>query len=404
MVGMQYSYVGYTVEDGLIRGRIQADTEVEARTEITDHGYKLLEMKRIKQLPGMEDLFPSFFKVSGKDLVRFTQQLAIMVRGGGSLQRAMELLQEETHNRIMSRILASIIKSLDQGGSLSAAMALHPTIFSQRFVSVVAAGEHTGRLAPALDQLAEIQEKEQEAKQRAKRTMMMPMFTIGAAGIMLVLMLTVLMPPLLKTFERMGSDIPLITRVTMGTMGVVTGNMKMIALGLIVGAIVIALMKRVKSTQYILHWLKARLPILGPLVLAGELAQFSRTIAMLLQAGIPLASALPLGISGSKNLLVRQAFAAGEESLLSGHGLTEALKKYPILPKMWVELVMIGEESNTLGQTMGDLADAYQKELENRLGGLLAMLEPLSTILVGGIVLFIALSMFLPIYSGLNSV
>ena len=163
-------------------------------------------------------------------------------------------------------------------------------------------------------------------------------------------------------------------------------------------------MQRIKSTQYILHLVKARMPILGPLVLAGELSQFSRTISMLLQAGISLASALPLGIAGSKNILVRQALGAGEESLLSGHGLTEALKNYPILPKMWVELVMIGEESNTLGRTMEELADAYQKEQENRLSGLLALLEPLSTFMVGGIVLFIALSMFLPIYSGLNGV
>jgi type II secretory pathway component PulF len=316
----------------------------------------------------------------------------------------MELLQEETHNRILSRILSSIIKSLDQGGSLSSAMALHPAVFCPRFGSVVAAGEHTGRLAPALDQLAAIQEKEQEAKQKARRTMMMPMFTIGAAGVMLVLMLTVLMPPLLKTFERMGSDIPLITRVTMGTMGLVTGNLKMILLALVASVILFALIRRIKSAQYLLHLVQARSPILGPLVLAGELSQFCRTIAMLLQAGIPLASALPLGISGSKNLLVRQALAAGEESLLSGHGLSEALKGFSILPKMWIELVMIGEESNTLGRTMEELANAYQKELENRLSGLLTLLEPLSTFLVGGVVLFIALSMFLPIYSGLNSV
>ena len=140
------------------------------------------------------------------------------------------------------------------------------------------------------------------------------------------------------------------------------------------------------------------------MILAGELSQFSRTISMLLDSGIPLATALPLAISGTKNVVVKRAFLAGEESLVAGHGLSDALKDNTLLPKMWVELVMIGEESNTLGQTMGELADAYQKELENRLGSLLTMLEPLSTFAVGGIVLFIALSMFLPIYSGLNSV
>ena len=102
--------------------------------------------------------------------------------------------------------------------------------------------------------------------------------------------------------------------------------------------------------------------------------------------------------------MIKQALIAGEESLVSGHGLSDALKDNPILPKMWVELVLIGEESNTLAVTMDELANAYQKELENRLGSLLTLLEPLSTFAVGGIVLFIALSMFLPIYSGLNGV
>jgi type II secretory pathway component PulF len=223
----------------------------------------------------------------------------------------------------------------------------------------------------------------------------MSMFTIGASAVM---------PPLLSTFERMGNDIPLITRIAMGLIGGVTNNMKMIVGGAIAVAALFWLSKRVSSLQYWSHMIQARAPILGPLIMAGELSQFSRTIAMLLQSGIPLATALPLGISDTKNLVVKQAFAAGEESLVSGHGLSEALRDHSILPKMWVELVMIGEESNTLGQTMNELADAYQKEVENRLGNLLALLEPLSTFAVGGIVLFIALPMFLPIYSGLNGV
>ena len=214
--------------------------------------------------------------------------------------------------------------------------------------------------------------------------MMMPMFTIGAAAVMLLLMLTVLMPPLLSTFERMGNDIPLITRIAMGTMSLATENLKTGAI-VIVGVFVLLLLaKRVKSISYGLHLIQVKAPILGPLILASELSQFSRTIGMLLQSGIPLATALPLAITGCKNLTLREAFLAGEESLVSGHGLSVALKDYPMLPKMWVELVTIGEESNSLAQTMSDLADAYQKELENRLGSLLALLEPLSTLAVGG--------------------
>ena len=132
------------------------------------------------------------------------------------------------------------------------------------------------------------------------------------------------------------------------------------------------------------------------------MAQFSRTNAMLLEAGVPLARSLPLAIGGCKNLALLRAFNAGEESLMSGHGFASAVKHYPVLPKLWVELVSVGEENNMLGTTLSDLATAYEKEVDNKLGSIISLLEPASTFVVGGVVLFIALSMFLPIYSGME--
>ena len=123
---------------------------------------------------------------------------------------------------------------------------------------------------------------------------------------------------------------------------------------------------------------------------------------MLLEAGVPLSSSLPLGITGCKNLAISAAFIDGEQSLLSGHGFTEALAGYSVLPRLWVELVAIGEENNVMGRTLTDLADAYEQEVENKLGAILALAEPMSTFMVGGVVLFMALSMFLPIYQGMG--
>ena len=123
---------------------------------------------------------------------------------------------------------------------------------------------------------------------------------------------------------------------------------------------------------------------------------------MLLQAGVPLARSLPLAIGGCKNLALLRAFNAAEESLMSGHGFSAEVAKYSIMPRLWVELVSIGEENNVMGRTLTDLAEAYEKELENKLGAIISLLEPASTFAVGGVVLFMALSMFLPIYSGME--
>lgn len=125
---------------------------------------------------------------------------------------------------------------------------------------------------------------------------------------------------------------------------------------------------------------------------------------MLLEAGLPLSSAMQQGLSSCKNAVIRKAFADAEESLLSGHGMVDALKRHPILPTMFVQLMAIGEESNSLERTLGDAADTYSKQLEQRLNSILGMLEPASTVFVGGIVGFIAMSMFVPIYSSMQAI
>lgn len=148
---------------------------------------------------------------------------------------------------------------------------------------------------------------------------------------------------------------------------------------------------------------RTRLPLLGGLVIAKEMSRFASTVSLLLGSGVALADALKLGLSGCRHLPLKRAFQEAEESLLSGHGLAEALKRHPVIPTLFVELVVIGEESNTLARTMNDAATAYQKHLDQRLNSLLGMLEPVSTLIVGGIVALIAFSMFVPIYASMDS-
>ena len=399
---MQYNYVAYTLEEGVLKGKIEADSEGEARGEVIRQGYKILRLSPARKMPGREEMFPSLFKVKTGELVRFSRQLATMVRGGSSLQRGLEMLELETNNRVMRRVLGNVRKTIDQGGSLSGAFAEFPQVFNTRYTSVVEVGEHTGALADSLEQLASTLAREHEAVQKFKRTMMMPAFTMGASLAMLVLMMTVMLPPLLDAFESRGTDVPLMTKIAMAIINTVESNLLFIGAAIVMIVVTIAIVRRIPTTQYALHMMITRIPIVGGLIVTREMAQFSRTNSMLLEAGVPLARSLPLAISGCKNLTLLQAFNAGEESLMSGHGFASAVGRYSVIPNLWVELVAVGEENNVMGRTLSDLATAYENEVENKLGSIIAMLEPASTFVVGGVVLFIALSMFLPIYSGME--
>ncbi len=401
---MQFQYVAYGSTVGIVKGQIDCSTMAEARAEVARHGYKPLKVAPARRLPGMEKILPSLFHVSTAELVHFCRYSATMLGSGGNLLHTLEMLQAESRNRVMRNVLGAIRKALDEGGSLSSALAEHPKVFSPLFVSVVEVGEYTGRLAPALEHIADMLEADHEAKQKAFRTMMYPVAIMGLSLATMAVLMTVALPPLLKVFSQMGAHTPIMTKIAVNLVAGIKANFIKIFAGAVIAAVVFSLLRRFPKTKYMLDSIQSQLPMMGSFVVAGELSRFSRTMAILLESGVSLSTALKLATSGCKNLVMKRAFNDAEESLLSGHGLTEALKKHKILPPMFVELVMIGEESNSLRRTMNDAADSYQKQLERRLNNLLGMLEPVSTVVVGLIVGFIAFSMFVPIYSGLNAI
>ena len=370
---MQYKYLAYNLDEGIIKGWVEARNAAEVRDELVEHGYKPLDVSTGWHPPTVEDLMPSLFKVGTGELVRFSRQLATMVTSGASLILTLEMLHSDSNSRGMKRTLTAIRKTLDEGGSLSEALAAHPKVFSSLYVSVVQVGEMTGRLGLALEQLSDILEAENEAKQKAIRTMMYPLAIISLSMVTLFVLMTVALPPLLAVFENMGAEIPAMTRFIVSAMAAFKEHF-------------------------------VALIVLGSFIVSGEISMLSRTLSLLLEAGVTLAEALKLAIGGIKNQILRDVFLEAEESLLTGHGLSDPLKNHSILPTMFVELVTLGEQSNSLQSTMSDVADAYQKQLERQLDSLLGMLEPASTVVVGGIVGFIAFSMLVPIYSGLNAV
>ncbi|MFN3973820.1 MAG: type II secretion system F family protein [Dehalococcoidia bacterium] len=400
---MHFRYEAYSRHSGIVRGQVEAQDIAEARGLVLQQGYKPLRIAPARRLPPLEDLFPTLFQVKTPELVRFARQLAAMLASGGSLLRILALLQEEARNPRFRRTLSAIAKTLDAGGSLSTALAQHPQVFSPLFVSVVRAGEHTGRLAPALEHMADILEKEHEARQKVVRALTYPLAIMGLSMLTLGVLVTVALPPLLKVFEQMGANLPLATRLTLALVGGIRNNFLPFFLGALALPTALMAVRRTRWGRYRLDRAMLRLPVIGTLVMAGELSRFSRTVAMLLEAGVPMLTALHLGQEGCRNWAIRQAFGNAEEGLMGGRGLTPSLKRHTFLPTLFVELVLIGEESNSLHRTLRDASQVYQKQLEDRLNALIGLLEPLSTVAVGAIVGVIAFSMFAPIYSGLDT-
>ncbi|MCH7481571.1 MAG: type II secretion system F family protein [Chloroflexi bacterium] len=400
---MQFRYVAYLPERGVFKDTIAAPDQNEAAAAVASLGYRLLKIAPVRGVPGLEAMFPSMFKAGTGDLVRFFQQVASMLGSGGNLLRALEMAGSESKSRVMRRVIGEMRTNLADGESLSQVMHRYPAVFSELHLSIVEAGESTGRLGPSLEQLADMLAGDAEAKSRAMKTMMYPMTIIGMSFATLGVLMTVAVPPLLKVFEQMGAGSPAAMTATIAAIGFVKENLLMILGAGAATVLGLAGLRRVPGAAGVIDGVSARLPLLGPLSIAGDMARFSRTVGMLLEAGVPLSDALPKGIGGCSNVRVKEAMRAGEESLLAGRGFASELRRHRVLPSLFLELISMGEDGNQMARMMNDAAVTYQKEREARLGSLLAALEPASTVVVGGIVAFIAFSMFVPIYSGLDA-
>ena len=229
---MQYNYVAYTLSEGVIKGKLQARVEDDARAELEEKGYKILSLKTPSKLD-LSKLVPEE-KVKAKELLHFCRQTHVMLASGSNLIRALEMLQGEGASRPMKKILARIQERINEGDSLTVSLREFPNTFDEVFISLVEVGEFTGKIGPALEQLAEIMEQQAKAKAEAEavKAMMMPIFLIGSSMMMLGFMVFVAFPPLINTFDSMDVPIPLPTRLMiMGVEGAV-GGIRYIGIGL----------------------------------------------------------------------------------------------------------------------------------------------------------------------------
>ena len=401
---MRFRYVAYNLKQGVTEGMLDATDQPAALAEVSSWGYRPLSVVPASGVAGISEKLGLQSGVPNGDIVHLTRQLATMVGSGGNLLRSLQILQNEAKNKSLSRILRAIYNDLDNGVSLSSALKEHPKVFNDLYVSMVEVGEYTGRLAPALEEVADILHQEHEAKQKAMQAMMYPLAIVALSMVTLVVLLMVAMPPMLKIFEQTESEVPMMTRVTIGLVTGITANFREISVALALLMIGFVAFRSHPAGRYCIDSAMAGSPVLGPFVIAGEMSRFARTLATLLDAGVPLSDGLRLAMKGCKNQVVLRAFEDSEASLLSGHSLGEPLRQHKIIPSMFVELILIGEESNSVAKTMRDAGLTYQQQLETRLDNILGLIEPASTVAVGGIVGVIAFSMFLPIYSGLNTV
>ena len=381
-----------------IQGEIEGDSKVAVASQLRSRGLIVVDIN--EQGGGDNDLFRRWKKVKPDELTIATRQFSTMVSSGMSLLRVLYVLEEQSENPKLKEAFASVRKDVEAGLSLSDSLARHPDIFNELYVAMIAAGETGGILEETLKRVADQLEKDASLRRQIKSAMVYPMVIGGFALLVVIALVTFLVPVFVGVFKDFGGDLPAITKVTVTISDVVTKKPYVIIA--IVWGTIFAFRRWKKSTRGKEQWdrFKLRIPWkIGDIVQKVALARFARTYSALIAAGVPMLEAIEITGRTSGNKVVEHAMEAVHESVRNGGTIAAPMRTEPdAFPGMVVQMVAVGEETGALDEMLAKIADFYEDEVAAAVKALTSILEPLMIIVVGGIVGFIVIAMYMPLF------
>ncbi|EMT2244969.1 type 4 pilus assembly protein PilG [Neisseria gonorrhoeae] len=382
----------HSASDKLVNGEVSAFTEEEARKKLAKRGIRPLQITRVKT--------SSKRKITQEDITVFTRQLSTMIKAGLPLMQAFEIVARGHGNPSMTEMLMEIRGQVEQGSSLSRAFSNHPKYFDRFYCNLVAAGETGGVLESLLDKLAIYKEKTQAIRKKVKTALTYPVSVIAVAiGLVFVMMIFVL-PAFKEVYANMGAELPPLTQTVMDMSDffVSYGWMVLIALGFAIYGF-LKLKARSIKIQRRMDAILLRMPIFGDIVRKGTIARWGRTTATLFAAGVPLVDVLDSTAGAAGNLIYEEATREIRTRVIQGLSMTSGMRATELFPNMMLQMSSIGEESGSLDDMLNKAAEFYEDEVDNAVGRLSAMMEPIIIVILGLVIGTLLVAMYLPLFN-----
>lgn len=382
----------HSASDKLVNGEVSAFTEEEARKKLAKRGIRPLQITRVKT--------SSKRKITQEDITVFTRQLSTMIKAGLPLMQAFEIVARGHGNPSMTEMLMEIRGEVEQGSSLSRAFSNHPKYFDRFYCNLVAASETGGVLESLLDKLAIYKEKTQAIRKKVKTALTYPVSVIAVAiGLVFVMMIFVL-PAFKEVYANMGAELPALTQTVMDMSDffVSYGWMVLIALGFAIYGF-LKLKARSIKIQRRMDAILLRMPIFGDIVRKGTIARWGRTTATLIAAGVPLVDVLDSTAGAAGNLIYEEATREIRTRVIQGLSMTSGMRATELFPNMMLQMSSIGEESGSLDDMLNKAAEFYEDEVDNAVGRLSAMMEPIIIVILGLVIGTLLVAMYLPLFN-----
>jgi type IV pilus assembly protein PilC len=400
-----YAFKALDLAGAPTKGEMEAGDKQAVAAQLRKKGLIVVDIE--EQTPASAgDLLARFKKVKADDLVIATRQLSTMVNSGMSLLRALYIIEEQTENDKLREIWIAVRKDVEAGLSLSDALRKHPEVFNDLYVAMVEAGETGGILDSTMLRVADQLEKDAALRRQIKAAMMYPSLIGGFAFIVLFALVAFLVPVFEKIFKDFGGELPAITKFTVWLSHLFTQRFYVLFGGV---ALTIFLFRKWKnSTRGRMQWdtLKLKFPMkIGDIVQKVALARFSRTFSGLIAAGVPMLEAIEITGKTSGNKVIEKAMNEVRESVKKGGSLTAPMMDVPeAFPVMVTQMIGVGEETGALETMMSKIADFYEEQVAAAVKALTSILEPIMIVVVGAIVGFIVIAMYLPMFKVYDSI
>ena len=397
-----FAYRGLSAEGRAVAGVLDADSARTARGKLRASGIFPTEIteETAAASGSLRDWLASFegARMSATELALFSRQLAALLSAGVQLVDALGTLSEQAAKAGVKKMLSQVRERVREGSSLADALSAHREVFSELYIGMVRAGETAAALEPVLGRLAEYSERQSEFISKVRGALTYPIIMMCVGMAIMFFLVTYVVPQVALIFQQSHAALPLATRVLIGLSDFLTSYWIEVLLAVAALAAGVATALRTRRGRHLYDRAVLASPYLGPTVIRIICARFARTLSTLLASGVQLLPALDAVKGVVTNSLLREAVEQSRDSIREGHGMGQTLAQSGLFPPLLVEMVKVGERSGELEQMLDRVADNYEHEVSTSLAQVTTVLEPLMTLMMAGVVVFMMLAVLMPIF------
>src|ERR1044072_7622761 len=388
-------------------GEVEAESKAQVTEQLRQRGLIVLDVSEKSKPFAIEDVFRRWKGVDMRELAVFSRQFATLVASGMPMLRTLHTLEEQTQEERIKEAVGGLRADVESGSTLEQGMERHPEVFDRLYRAMVRSGEQSGRLEDSLDRVAFQVEKADALKRQVKSAMMYPALVFGFAVVALVAIVAFVIPVFAGIFEELAEDnpeegagLPIPTQICVTASDAMSGYWFLIRPARIGGSILYFRWKRSESGKKVWDRFKLRIPFqIGDVIQKVALARWSRTFAGGVSAGVPILQSIQLTGETAGNVVIEESMGNIYASAKRGGSLAGPIERQTIFPPMVGHMVAVGEETGQLEHMLSKIADFYETEVDAKVKALTSLIEPLMIVFVGGMVGFIVIAMYLPIFS-----